>query len=151
VGRERRLERSQFVPLPRERVFAFFADAGNLEAITPPWLRFEILTPRPIPMRPGAVIEYRLRVLGIPFRWRTVIETFDPPVSFTDSQARGPYAYWLHAHGFEEVPGGTVVRDTARYALPLGPLGSLAHALFVRRQLREIFDFRERRIRELLG
>jgi ligand-binding SRPBCC domain-containing protein len=123
-------------------VFALFADAGNLEAITPPALCFEILTPRPIPMRAGTLIDYRLRLFGVPFDWRTRIETFEPLVGFTDVQVRGPYRRWHHRHDFYATASGTLVIDTVDYELPLGPLGTVAHALFVRRALDEIFAFR---------
>jgi ligand-binding SRPBCC domain-containing protein len=132
-------------------VFAFFADAANLERLTPARLRFSILTPRPIAMRPGAVIDYRLSLLGVPFRWRTVIEAFEPEARFVDVQAAGPYASWRHLHEFVEAPGGTLVRDRVDYQLPLGALGELAHALFVRRQLEHIFDHRRRVIEQLFG
>lgn len=151
VARTFRLERTQFVPRPLEEVFAFFADAGNLERITPGFLRFRILTPRPIAMRPGAVIEYRLALFGVPFRWTTVIERFEPGVRFVDSQGRGPYASWVHTHEFHAVPGGTLVVDSVDYALPLGPLGLLARTLFVRRSLDRIFDHRVAAIGRLLG
>jgi hypothetical protein len=145
------LERSQVVPRPRAEVFAFFADAHNLERITPAFLRFRILTPPPITMRPGAVIDYRLSLFGLPFRWRTEIEAFEPGVRFVDVQRRGPYRLWRHAHGFEDAPGGTRVSDRVEYQLPLGPLGELAHAVAVRRQLRAIFDHRARVMADLLG
>ncbi|HVZ89821.1 MAG TPA: SRPBCC family protein [Polyangia bacterium] len=93
-------------------------------------------------MRPGAIIEYRLSLFRFPFRWRTVIEVFEPGSRFIDVQANGPYALWRHLHEFVDVPGGTMIRDRVEYALPLGPLGELAHALFVRRQLEQIFDYR---------
>lgn len=137
-----RLAREQFLPVPREVIFPFFADAGNLEAITPPWLHFHILTPRPIPMRPGAVIDYRLRLYGLAFRWRTRIESFEPPLSFVDMQIRGPFRRWHHLHEFEEVEGGTRMRDVVQYEMPLPPLGAVAHALLLGRTLRRIFDYR---------
>jgi ligand-binding SRPBCC domain-containing protein len=136
------LAREQLVPRPRPEVFAFFADAANLERLTPSNLRFSILTSLPIAMRSGAIIEYRLSLFRIPFRWRTVIEVFEPGSRFVDVQAAGPYALWRHLHEFTDVPGGTLIGDRVEYALPLGPLGELAHALFVRRQLEQIFDFR---------
>ena len=136
------LAREQLVLRPRSEVFAFFADAANLERLTPPSLKFSIQTSLPIAMRPGAVIDYRLSLFRVPFRWRTVIEVYEPGSRFMDVQATGPYALWRHLHEFVDAPGGTLVRDRVEYALPLGPLGELAHALFVRRQLEQIFDFR---------
>lgn len=150
-SRERVLEREQFFPLPAERVFAPFADAGNLQAITPPWLHFRILSTLPIEMGPGAIIEYRLRLHGLPVRWRTVIETWEPPARFTDVQVQGPYALWHHTHTFEPVDGGTLARDTVRYRLPFGPLGNLAHALLVRHDLTRIFAFRRTAILALVS
>ncbi len=140
------LERSQRVALPVEAVFAFFAEARNLEAITPPWLGFRVVTPGAIAMREGALIDYRLRLHELPMRWRTRIAVWDPPRRFVDVQVRGPYSLWEHTHSFEPVDGGVEIRDRVRYALPLGPLGRLAHALFVRRDLERIFDFRARAV-----
>jgi ligand-binding SRPBCC domain-containing protein len=143
------LRREQRLPAAPEDVFPFFADAHNLEAITPPWLGFRVVTPRPIDMRPGALIEYRLRLHALPLRWRTRIAVWDPPRRFVDVQLSGPYLLWHHTHDFEPAPdgSGTVMRDTVRYALPFGPLGALAHRLIVRRDLVAIFDFR----REAVG
>ena len=146
------LEREQRLAGTPDEVFPFFADAGNLEAITPPSLRFAIVTPRPIEMRAGALIEYRLRLRGLPVSWLTRIEEWEPGVRFVDMQLRGPYALWHHTHTFEPVAGdATLMRDTVRYALPGGPLGAIPHALFVRRELDAIFDFRARRVPELLA
>jgi hypothetical protein len=142
------LERTQVVPRPRSEVFPFFADARNLEDITPGFLRFRILPPVPRPVRAGSRIDYRLSLFGVPLGWRTLIEDFRPEERFVDLQLRGPYRLWRHTHLFEEVPGGTRVTDRVEYALPLGPLGKLAHALFVRRTLERIFDFRRDRIAE---
>jgi len=144
------LEREQVVPAPRDRVFGFFADARNLERLTPPSLRFRILTPGTIEMRAGAVIDYRLSVSGLPFRWRTTIELWDPPNQFVDVQTQGPYALWRHTHSFADAPdGGTRMRDRVEYALPFGPLGAVAHRLFVARQLDGIFAFRQRIVADL--
>jgi ligand-binding SRPBCC domain-containing protein len=143
VATAHRLERSQLVARPLPEVFAFFADAGNLEAMTPPTLGFEIRTPRPIPVRAGTLIDYRLRLFGLPFDWQTRIETFEPQVRFSDVQLRGPYRRWHHLHEFFATTTGTLVVDTVDYELPLGPLGDLAHALFVRRTLAHIFDYRQ--------
>lgn len=141
--RTHRLERTQRLPGSPDEVFGFFADALNLEAITPAWLSFRVVTPGPIEMRAGALIEYRLKLHGVPVRWLTRIEEWEPGKRFVDVQVRGPYRLWHHTHTFEpDGRGGTLVRDTVRYALPLGPLGGLAHRLFVARDLRRIFDHR---------
>ncbi len=145
------LRRETFLPRPIEEVFAFFSAPENLETLTPPCLGFQIQTPQPISMAPGAIIEYRLRVRGVPVRWRTRIETWDPPHEFSDVQEKGPYRLWRHTHGFRAVPGGTVVEDVVRYALPFGLLGRLVHWLLVRRDLNNIFDYRAVRLAELLG
>jgi len=145
------LDRSQRLELPAERAFEFFTDAFNLEAITPPWLDFRVVTPRPVEMREGTLIEYRLKLHGVPVRWRTRIVAWDPPVRFVDIQLRGPYALWEHTHTF--APDGeqaVVIRDRVRYALPFGPLGRLIHAAFVRRDLERIFDYRQRAVAERL-
>lgn len=146
-----RLVREQLLPLPRAEVFRFFADARNLEAITPRALGFRILTPLPIAMRAGATIDYRISLRGIPMRWRTLIAEWEPERRFVDLQLRGPYRLWRHTHEFEEVPGGTRMRDTVEYRLPLGPLGALAHVLFVKREVEGIFDHRREAILPLLA
>ena len=142
-----RLERTQLIPRSCDEVFPFFADASNLEAITPPFLRFRILTPTPIEMRAGARIDFALKLFGVPVRWRTC--SVEPGVRFVDEQESGPYAFWRHVHEFEARGGSTMMRDTVEYAEPLGPLGRLAHALFVERTLDRIFDFRRDTIRRL--
>ncbi len=139
------LEREQRLPAPPEAVFGFFADARNLEAITPPLLRFRVITPDPIVMRVGTLIQYRLRLRGVPVNWLTTIQEWDPPHRFVDVQLRGPYALWHHTHDLRPDPthpGGTVMRDTVRYAIGFGPFGELAHRLLVKRDLDAIFDFR---------
>lgn len=143
------LETEMELPLPREEVFAFFADAANLGRITPPELDFDVRTPMPIELRAGARIEYRLGLAGIRFGWMTRIAAWEPPARFVDEQLRGPYRVWVHEHTFEPQGGGTVIRDRVRWGLPLAPLGELAYPL-VRLQLRRIFAYRQRRIRELL-
>ncbi len=142
------LRREQRLPAPPEAVFPFFADAGNLEAITPAWLGFSIVPPRPPDVRVGTLIEYRLRLHRIPISWLTRIEEWVPGERFVDVQLRGPYALWHHTHEFEpDAGGGTLMRDTVRYALPYGPLGEVARRLFVARDLAAIFDFRTERVR----
>lgn len=137
-----------WLPRPRAGVFAFFADAGNLERLTPPWLGFEILTPRPIAMRPGARIDYRLKIHGLPIRWKTEITAWDPPRQFVDEQLSGPYRLWHHTHTFIEEGDGTRVVDRVRYAM-FG--GRFVHKLFVERDVRTIFAFRERVLRDIFG
>lgn len=144
------LRAGQRVPLPRERVFPFFAQAENLARITPPSMGFEIISQRPIVMREGTLIDYRVRVLGMPLRWRTLISRWDPPHEFVDEQLRGPYAEWHHRHRFTTLGGGeTLMEDEVRFRIPLGPLGALAGPA-VRRQLRQIFEYRRGVIDELV-
>jgi ligand-binding SRPBCC domain-containing protein len=131
---------------PRDEVFAFFADPRNLEVITPPWVNFKILTPEPIVMRPGVLIDYRIRIHGLPVRWRTEIEVWEPPFRFVDRQLRGPYRLWHHTHTFEERNGGTLCTDHVRYR-PIG--GALVNRLFVRRDVERIFEFRRKRLSEI--
>ena len=140
------LEREQLLPGNLDDVFGFFADAFNLEAITPPWLRFRVVTPGPIAMGAGTVIEYRLVLHRVPVRWLTRIEIWEPGRRFVDVQIEGPYRAWRHTHSFAARDGDTLMRDTVRYALPWGPIGRLAHAAFVRRDLDRIFDFRDRAV-----
>ncbi len=136
------LHREQLLPGTPEEVFPFFADAANLEAITPPLLRFSIVTPGDIEMRVGTLIQYRLKLHGVPISWLTSIQRWDPPYAFVDQQIKGPYALWHHTHTFvDDGAGGTRMTDTVRYALPLSPLSEIAMPL-VRRDLATIFDFR---------
>ena len=130
-----------------ETVFDFFSDAFQLEAITPPWLHFQVLTPAPIPLHAGAMIDYRLRLRLIPLRWRSEIAVWDPPFRFVDRQVRGPYRFWVHEHVFEPCDGGTLIRDRVEYAVPGG---RLVNALCVSSDLRRIFTFRSHKVRELL-
>lgn len=148
------LTREQTLSGPPDSVFPFFASAGNLEAITPAWLGFRVLTPEPIAMAPGTLIAYRLKLHGIPLRWLTRIEAWEPGVRFVDAQVRGPYALWHHTHAFSPAPGdpaSTVMRDTVRYALPLGFLGEVARRALVARDLARIFDFRAQAVARALG
>lgn len=152
AGRTYVLERSQRLELPIERAFEFFSRARNLTAITPPWMGFEVVTPGPIEMRPGALIDYRLKLHGVPVRWRTRIAVWEPPVRFIDVQIRGPYALWEHTHTFEPCGEHAVrIDDRVRYAMPLGMIGRAAHAAFVKRDLDRVFAYRERAVAERLG
>jgi hypothetical protein len=142
------LVREQYLPAAPAELFPFFADAQNLERITPPWLGFRIVTPHPIDMREGARIDYRLRLAGIPVRWRTAICEWKPNERFVDEQERGPYALRRHEHVFTALGDGTVMLDRVEYRLPMGRLGRVAHAVAVRATLSAIFDYRFDRIRE---
>lgn len=150
-GSDRTLVREQFFAHPIEAVFEPFSHAENLQAITPPWLHFRIISQLPIEMREGALIEYRLRFHGVPVRWRTEIVVWDPPHRFVDLALRSPFALWHHTHTFETVEGGTLARDTVRYRVGFGPAGELAHALLIGRDLERIFDFRRNAVENLIS
>jgi ligand-binding SRPBCC domain-containing protein len=139
------------VPRPLNDVFGFFAEAGNLELITPPWLGFSLVSPGSAEMSEGTLIEYRLRLHHVPLRWVSRISLWEPGRAFVDVQLKGPYRLWHHRHDFQRAGDATVVHDHVRYALPLGPLGELAHAAFVHRDLERIFDFRRAAVARLLG
>jgi ligand-binding SRPBCC domain-containing protein len=146
------LRREQVLPLGAEAIFAFFTDAGNLEAITPPLLRFELVTPPPIAMGVGTFIQYRLRLHGVPLRWDTLIQAWEPPHRFVDVQVRGPYRFWHHTHEVEALDAErSLVRDTVRYAIGFGMLGALAHRVVVRRDLLAIFDYRAAKVGDVLA
>jgi len=146
-----RLIREQIIPVPVEDVFPFFADARNLETLTPPWLRFEILTPGEIEMRVGTIIQYSLRVHGLPVHWTTAITQWNPPFEFVDTQLSGPYVLWHHRHTFESMGNATRMVDEVNYRLPLGWLGELAHVALVRRDLTNIFEYRSQVVRDLFA
>jgi len=138
-------------PLPATEVFAFFEDARNLGRITPPWLNFRIENPDAIRMRAGERINYVIGWMGLPMKWKTVIRAYEPPNRFIDEQASGPYKLWHHEHTFEETPAGVVIRDRVDYCLPLGILGRVAHTLLVKRQLLEIFRYRQATIARIFN
>ncbi len=142
------LQTELWLPRKIREVFDFFADAHRLEEITPPWLHFHVLTPKPVPMFAGTTIDYTLRLHGIPLRWQSEIGEWEPPNSFVDRQLRGPYRLWHHRHTFEERDGGTLVMDRVDYAVPGGPL---VHWLAVKRDLERIFAFRHQKLVEILG
>ena len=137
-----RFESAQFIPRARAELFPFFADAGNLERITPPFMNFRIITPLPVEIVEGALIDYRIKLFGVPMKWRTRIETWRPNEHFVDLQLRGPYRLWRHLHEFSDQDGGTRMRDVVDYELPLGPLASPVHPLFVRPLIERIFAYR---------
>ena len=146
------LTRQQELEGSPAEVFPFFADATNLEAITPPLLAFQVMTPRPIAMHAGTLIEYRLKIHRMPIRWRTLIEEWRPSEMFVDTQIKGPYKLWHHTHTFDPLPGGrTLMVDVVRYSIGYGPLGDLAHSLFVGRDVASIFDYRAEVIAPLLA
>ena len=146
----RTIDRVQFLPLEVDEAFGFFSDAANLEAITPPWLRFRILTPQPLVLEAGSLIEYRLVLHRIPVSWRTRIERWEPGRCFVDRQIAGPFAWWEHTHTFEPREGGTEIRDHVEYRMPFGPLGAIARRLVIGRDLERIFDYRAEAIARLL-
>jgi len=136
--------------ISRDKVFDFFADAGNLELITPAELNFRVVTPMPIEIGQGTLIDYRLGLYGIPMGWRTEITLWEPPYRFVDTQLSGPYKQWVHTHTFTEIgPSKTLIEDEVRYRLPFEPMGDLANFV-VRWQLERIFDHRQKKVAELL-
>lgn len=145
---ESALKTELWLSRPHDEVFSFFADARNLQEITPPWLKFEVLTPAPIEMRAGTLIDYRIKVRGLPLRWRTEISEWEPPNRFVDIQLRGPYTLWHHTHTFEARDGGTLCGDLVRYR-PWG--GAFIDWLFVRRDVERIFQYRQERLRTLFA
>ncbi len=134
------------VPRNLDEVFAFFSDAVNLQRLTPPWVRFQVLTPQPIAMRLGLLIDYKLRIRGVPLRWQSEITAWQPQTFFVDEQRRGPYTFWRHEHRFEPCSEGTRVLDDVSYGVPGG---ALIHALLIRRDIQSIFRFRQQSLQEI--
>lgn len=143
-----RLESEVWLDAPRREVFAFFADAANLQELTPGWVAFRVTSPTPIEMRPGATIDYRLKIRGLPLRWTSEVTVWDPPIRFVDEQRRGPYRRWIHEHEFVERDRGTVCRDRVTYAVPGG---RLVERFLVRPDLERIFRYRRERLVERFG
>ncbi len=139
------------IPAPLPKVFRFFSNAENLEQLTPTSLRFKILSQTPIEMKPGAMIDYRLNLIGVPFRWKTKIEAWEPNRRFVDNQERGPYLLWRHTHSFEAQGDSTLMNDLVEYAVPGWILEPIVHALFVGPQVKRIFAYRTQVISELFG
>lgn len=147
-GRDEVLKAEILLPKPIDEVFSFFSDAYNLEALTPPWLRFNVVTPKPIEMKPGTLIDYKLRVRGLPLRWQSEICVWEPPHRFVDQQLIGPYKKWYHEHTFEEIDGGTLVRDIVHFRAP-GP--RFLGAIFVKPDVRRIFRYRQEQLAQRFG
>jgi len=144
------LERTQVVPISIGEAFDFFANPRNLERLTPDLVHFQFLKEPPPKVAGGTILEYRLRLYGVPVKWRTRIESVDAPAQFVDVQEKGPYAMWRHTHNFREVDAHrTEIRDRVEFAMPLGPLGEIAYRMLVRGSLQQIFDYREAALRRL--
>ena len=136
------------MPASLDEVFAFFNRPENLEKLTPPFLRFNILTPSSLVMHNGAVFDYQIRLAGLPMRWTSLIANYDPPHQFVDIQLKGPYSFWHHKHSFVSREEGVEVIDEVHYDIGLSVLGKLAHTLVIQHQLNMIFSYREKVIRE---
>ena len=149
--KEWRLVANQWLPLTPEQLFPFFSDAHNLQQITPQTLSFEILTPAPITMGEGTLIDYKIKIHGVPAKWRTRISTWEPPHRFVDEQLKGPYRKWHHLHEFMAIDDGTLCRDTVHYQVPGGPLSPLIHSLIVKRDVQNIFQYRMRTLDKLFN
>ena len=139
------------LPRPVEEVFPFFSDAYNLEKLTPSFLKFNVMTPSPIDMKVGQIIDYKLRVRGLPLRWQSEITAWEPPYRFIDEARRSPYTHWHHEHCFEECPEGTRATDVVHYGVPGWVLQPLIHTLFVRRDVEKIFNYRQEVLKEMFG
>ena len=145
------LDVEQFIDQPVEKVFEYFSRPENLEEITPPRLGFTIMTPSPIPMEKGSLIDYTIRILGFPVHWRTLITSYDPPHGFVDEQIKGPYVLWYHRHSFKKENSGTIIRDTVRYAVPLGIIGRFLNLIWIQKDLKDIFAYRRKFIENKFG
>ncbi|MBI1729205.1 SRPBCC family protein [Candidatus Acetothermia bacterium] len=142
------LHMEQRLPASASEIFRFFSDAHNLETLTPRWLGFRVLTPSPIVLQKGAVIDYRLKLHGIPLRWQSEITAWEPPYRFVDEQRKGPYRLWIHTHTFESQKGGTLTRDDVEYAVHGG---SLIQRWFVQPDLRRLFAHRQQQLTKIFG
>ena len=142
---------TQFIDKPLDVVFSFFAKPENLRRITPSTLDFQILTPTPISMVKGTVIDYNIKVMGIRVHWSTLITSYNPPTQFVDEQTKGPYLLWIHTHTFKIKDEGVEIHDCIEYSIPMGLLGRFVHFLWIKRKLDQIFDFRRRKIEEIFN
>ena len=142
------LRREQVIQKPLNEVFAFFQQPENLARITPASMDFRVLTPSPIIMKENALLDYSIRLSLFRLRWTTMITSYQPPISFVDIQLRGPYSFWHHTHSFKETDDGTLMTDEVRYSIPFGFLGNILHALYIKKELQHIFDFRAKVIEE---
>lgn len=140
---------TSILPRPIEEVFSFFSKAENLNSITPPELRFTILTPLPILIQQGTLIDYSIRLHGVPMRWKTLISAWEPPCRFVDEQLKGPYKVWVHEHTFKAIGDQTEMMDKVRFLSPGGIFEPLINRLFVEDKVKSIFEFRERKLKEL--
>jgi ligand-binding SRPBCC domain-containing protein len=147
----RRFESSIWIPAPVETLFSFFSKAENLEKITPPWLRFKILTAVPVEMGEGTLLEYRLKLHGIPVSWQTQITNWNPPFQFVDVQLRGPYRKWVHTHTFTSRNDGTLVEDNVDYEVPGFFLEPLIHRYFVKPDISKIFEYRQNQLTKIFS
>ncbi len=145
------LDSIQFINKPIEDVFEFFSNPDNLSVITPPKLGFKILTPTPIKMSAGRLIDYKIYLMGFPIHWRALITDFDPPHTFIDQQIKGPYTIWHHTHTFQKVDGGVEIKDRVVYSIPFSILGRILNFLWIRKDLENIFNYRKKVIDELFG
>jgi ligand-binding SRPBCC domain-containing protein len=142
------LRKSVWLRQPRAKVFEFFSNPGNLDRLTPPWLRFAILTPATSQIKQGALLDYRLRIRGMPIRWQSEIAVWEPPHRFVDRQTKGPYSLWIHDHTFEERDNGTLVADNVEYAVPGG---TIVQKFLVAPDLERIFNYRHKMLDELFN
>ena len=143
------LESNQFINKPIEEVFQFFSKPENLSVFTPAKLGFKILSPNPIKMGVGRLIDYNIYLMGIPIHWRTLITDYEPPNMFVDQQIKGPYTMWHHTHTFHKVKGGVEIKDRVVYSIPFGFLGRLLNYLWIKRDLNNIFLHRKKVIDKL--
>ena len=145
------LNKTQFINQPIDVVFNFFTKPKNLALITPSKLAFKILTPTPITINKGTLIDYTIRLMRFPVHWRTLITKYNPPYEFVDEQIKGPYLFWHHTHTFKAVNGGSEIKDKVRYSIPMGYLGQFIHKIWIKKDLEKIFEYRKAVIDKLFN